>query len=106
MQNENSRMVLDLEKCRLLYDSGIFHGSSKSKTDIFRESAFIALVIKLNHILQYLDCEKKRISFKEDLIIDEDISDITDLVNWFRNAACHINSRNRNIKKNRLNIFI
>ncbi|KKK51195.1 hypothetical protein LCGC14_3117390, partial [marine sediment metagenome] len=81
---EERDLNLQLRRCVELYSSGIFQGAS-----IFTQSAFIEILIRLNDLLQFFKGKGQRIDFTDDVKKAEEITDITDLVNKLRNAACH-----------------
>ena len=57
-----------------------------------REPVFVALVIKLNEVLQILDKRGRRVNFTEDVSLADDVKDVTDLISKVRNAVCHASS--------------
>ncbi len=59
---------------------------------VFREPVFISIILKLDDLLQKFVKLGERINFKDDVSINTDISDITDLVNKVRNSAFHLSS--------------
>lgn len=61
---------------------------------LYRRSVLIEVLIHLKQLLQKAAKCNMRISFTEDVSIDEElkIKDVTDLISNFRDAACHSNS--------------
>jgi len=91
-------LISETQRCAELFNSQIF-----TKHEIFTQSAFIEILVRLNYILQELSKKNNRIIWADDVQTDQNIKDITDLVNNLRNAACHSDSprnyiSNSNIK--------
>jgi hypothetical protein len=81
-----------LERTRELIDSKMLW---KTDRDIFRQSVLIEVLILMKDLLIKSEIHlDKRISFKDDVIPDENlkITDVTDLISNFRDAACHSDS--------------
>src|SRR5262245_11345645 len=66
----------------------------KDSTELLRPSVFLEILIHLNELLQIDKSHNKRLKFKEDITGSQN-NDITDLINDFRNAACHSESKRR-----------
>jgi len=81
-------LLSEIQRCAKLFNSQIF-----IEHQIFTQSAFIEILIRLNYILQELSKNNNRIVWTDDILTDQKIKDITDLVNHLRNAACHIDSQ-------------
>lgn len=82
-EKEKFQIRQQLNRCIEIYSSGVLYGDS-----ILAQSALVEILIRFNDILQFLSSKKLRITFKDD-VGGKGISDITDLVNKLRNAACH-----------------
>ena len=80
-------LLSETQRCAELFNSQIF-----TKHQIFTQSAFIEILVRLNFILQELSKKNNRIIWADDVQTDQNIKDITDLVNNLRNAACHSDS--------------
>jgi len=80
-------LLSETQRCAELFNSQVFVNHQ-----IFTQSAFIEILIRLNYILQELSKKNNRIIWADDVQTDQNIKDITDLVNNLRNAACHSNS--------------
>jgi len=80
-------LLSETQRCAELFNSQVF-----TNHQIFTQSAFIEILVRLDYILQELSKKNKRIIWGNDVQIDQNIKDITDLVNNLRNAACHNNS--------------
>jgi len=80
-------LLLETQRCAELFNSQIF-----TKHEIFTQSAFIEILVRLNYLLQKLSKKNNRIIWADDVQTDQNIKDITDLVNNLRNAACHSDS--------------
>lgn len=78
----------ELFKKRILWDESSF----------YRKSAITEIFVLLRDLLYKSEhyCGA-RISFKDDILIDDKIKDITALIRYFRNGICHIDSENRNL---------
>jgi len=74
---------------------------STQEQHLFKESVFIEVLILLRDLLRksekYFD---KRIDFTDDVNITDNILDVNDLIKNYRDAACHIESKDRNFDKN------
>lgn len=80
-------LLSEMQRCTELFNSQVF-----TNHQIFTQSAFIEILIRLNYILQELSKKNNRIIWAYDVQTDRNIRDITDLVNNLRNAACHSDS--------------
>lgn len=80
-------LLMEAQRCTELFNSQVF-----TNHQILTQSAFIEILVRLNYILQELSKKKGRIVWADDVQTDQNIRDITDLVNNLRNAACHIDS--------------
>lgn len=80
-------LLSETQRCAELFNSKIFTDHS-----IFTQSAFIEILVRLNYILQELSKKNSRIIWNDDIQTSQNIKDITDLVNNFRNAVCHSDS--------------
>ena len=80
-------LLSETQRCAELFNSQIF-----TKHQIFTQSAFIEILVRLNYLLQELSKKNNRIIWADDVQTDQNIKDITDLVNNLRNAACHSDS--------------
>ena len=80
-------LLSETQRCAELFNSQIF-----TKHQIFTQSAFIEILVRLNYILQELRKKNNRIIWTDDVQTDKNIKDITDLINNLRNAACHSDS--------------
>ena len=61
------------------------------------QSAFVDLIICLNDLMQKARLIGLRITFSDDVVIENGIADITDLIVVIRGAACHIPSESRKV---------
>jgi len=87
-------LLYETQRCSDLFNSQVF-----IHHHIFTQSAFIELLIRLNYVLQELSKKNCRIIWNDDIETSKGIIDITDLVNYLRNAAVHSESQ-RNYVKN------
>lgn len=80
-------LLLETQRCVELFNSQVFVNHQ-----IFTQSAFIEILVRLNYVLQELGKKDSRIVWADDVQINQNVKDITDLVNNLRNAACHSDS--------------
>ncbi len=80
-------LLSETQRCAELFNSQVFVNHQ-----IFTQSAFIEILVRLNYILQELSKKNNRIIWADNVQTDQNIKDITDLVNNLRNAACHSDS--------------
>ena len=80
-------------KINSLLNCGIFE--SANSANILQSAAFIELIICLRDLLHKTEKYAKRISFTDDIIMNEYVHDITDAVTATRDACCHLNSFKR-----------
>ena len=98
MNDLQGELALEIKRCTELFNSQIFINYS-----VFTQSAFIEILIRLDYVLQKLSKQGNRINWTNDIQINQDVADVTDLVSNLRNAACHNESflnyiSNSNIK--------
>ena len=84
-------LLMETQRCAELFNSQVFT-QHLTQHQIFTQSAFIEILVRLNYILQELSKKDNRIVWADDIQTDQNIKDITDLVNNLRNAACHSDS--------------
>lgn len=80
-------LISEIHRCVGLFNSQVF-----TNHQIFTQSAFIEILVRLNYVLQELRKKNNRIVWSDDIQTVQNIKDITDLVNNLRNAACHSDS--------------
>jgi len=81
-------LSIEIQRCIDLVNTHVL-----TEHQIFSQSAFIEILIRLNYVLQKLSQKSNRVVWIDDVQTNENIVDITDLVNNLRNAACHIDSK-------------
>ena len=86
---------LELYRIKTLLNTKIIESNSP-----FAESVFIEILIRLNDLLGLLDKNGQRITFVDDVDVQGEVKDITDLVSKLRNASCHVRSGNIQIGTN------
>ncbi|BAK97381.1 hypothetical protein OBV_01830 [Oscillibacter valericigenes Sjm18-20] len=92
----------DISRIEILFRTNIFDSANINNPLSF--AAFIETVIILRDLVKKCEIEgHKRIDFTDDIIISSKIHDVTDLIEFVRNAVCHINSPNSKIGNNRIN---
>lgn len=84
---QKRNLSIEAQRCAELFNSQVF-----AQHQIFTQSAFIEILVRLNYILQELSKKNNRIIWADDVQTNQNIEDITDLVNNLRNAACHSDS--------------
>ncbi len=85
-------ITTSISRIKNLIGTGIF----KEHSNVFFNSAYIEVLILLNNLLYHANDKKNRINFTDNIIIEEKyIEDVTDLIRYFRNAACHIDAEQR-----------
>jgi len=70
------------------------------------KSAFIETMICLNDLMYKCKKYAIRISFVNDIVSMDKIKDITDLINYVRNAMCHLDSPYHKIDSNKFTFNI
>lgn len=88
LELQKRELLSETQRCAELFNSQIF-----INRQIFTQSAFIELLIRLNYVLQELRKANKRIDWTDDVQTDTSIKNITDLINNLRNAVCHSDSK-------------
>ena len=86
-------------QCLRIFQSGVFSRSGV-RSPLF-QSAVVQTLICLNDLLQKAKDEGHRISFTDHITLEPGVSDVTDLINKCRNAACHIGSKHSNFEYGR-----
>ena len=81
---------LSFRRIEQLFDSGIF--SSENARNLLQVSAFIELMICMRDLMHKCEKYATRISFTDDVLTNEYVSDATDAITAVRDACCHINS--------------
>ena len=79
--------------------SGIF--DPKNSQHPLRESAFIEMIICLRDLMEKVETYTERISFKDDLNLNDKTVDVTDSIRHVRDAICHLDSHKRHIDENK-----
>lgn len=95
-----SEIIADISRIDTLVNTGIFEPNNASNP--FTNSAFIETIILLRDLVAKCKKFSTRINFTDDVIISSNVSDVTDLIVFIRNAVCHIDSDNNNIENNRI----
>lgn len=68
----------------------------------FHDSAFIEILILLRDLMYQSEKYVQRISFIDDILLEEKIVDITDLIKYLRDALCHLDSDNHLFDKEQM----
>jgi hypothetical protein len=79
-----------IARIRALLGSGIFNPPNAGH--VLQSSAFIDLIICLRDLLYKTERYARRISFTDDILTNEYVTDVTDAVTAVRDACCHIDS--------------
>lgn len=88
LELQKRNLLMETQRCAELFNSQVF-----TNHQIFTQSAFIEILVRLNYILQELSKKNNRVVWTDDVQTDQNIKDVTDLVNNLRNAACHSDSQ-------------
>ncbi len=83
----------NIRKIEELLNCGIFE--PKSSQNILRESAFINLMICLRDLLCKVEKYGQKISFTDDIMQSDYVTDVSDAVRAVRDSCCHIDSFKR-----------
>ena len=86
-----------LQRIDSIIESKIFEPEN-SDSPLLR-SAFIELLICLRDLMYKTEKYASRVSFDEDIVKNEKISDITDVIKYVRDALCHLDSDNHYLEK-------
>jgi hypothetical protein len=73
-----------------LLSSGVFN--SNNAGNLLQQSAFIDLMICMKDLLHKTEKYAKRIDFKDDILLNNYVNDVTGAITAVRDACCHINS--------------
>jgi hypothetical protein len=92
----------------ILFDVVRFNELKESKIlddinpqNLFLFSAIIEMLIRLRDLLYKSEMVAgKKVNFKDDVIITDTVKDVTDLIKYARDAACHIESSKNIINDN------
>lgn len=88
-----------IKTCDELLKVGVFSGVYPSSVE---RSVLTLLLINLNDLLQKMDSVGHRFQATNDLLPEGRAEDVTSLINNARNAACHLNSGNHLLDKNKI----
>ena len=84
----------DIQRIETILGTGIF-SATNSENPLFA-SALTELLIRLRDLLAKSDKLAKRVSFSDDVTIKGNVSDVTNLVTFVRDALCHVDSDKHN----------
>ncbi len=85
--------IIDIQRIEQLLSCGIFQ--LKKAGNVLQQSAFIDLMICLRDLLRKVERYATRISFTDDILVNNDVRDVTDAVTVVRDACCHIDTPKR-----------
>ncbi len=91
-RDEVFEVLCALLNVKNLLKSGILWSSDNQ---IIEDAVFTQVLISLTFALLHSKIHLKKIDFKDDVILKDDIDDVTDLIQMFRNSACHQDSEFR-----------
>lgn len=80
----------NIRRIREILGSGIFN--SNNAGHLLQQSAFIDLMICLRDLMHKTERYAKRIDFKDDILTNNYVKDVTDAITAVRDACCHIDS--------------
>ena len=95
--SDENQIESDLNRIFTVLNSEIFE--LKHIHHPLRKSAFIELMICLRDLMHKCETYSKKIDFTDDIVLTNDIKDITDLIKFIRDACCHIDSKNHRFEK-------
>ena len=88
--NDEQECQVSILKINSLLSCGIF--DSANSGNILQSAAYTELIICLRDVLHKTEKYARRVSFTDDVIVNEYVHDITDAVTATRDACCHLNS--------------
>jgi len=91
--------ISNISRIEELILCGIF--DPENDGHLLQQSAFIELLIRLRDLIAKVEKYGERISFKEDVLVNKYVHDISDLIKAVRDACCHIDSHNQHIDENK-----
>lgn len=83
-------IITDTYRIGEILKTNIFSPENQQHT--LSQSAFIEVIILLRDLIQKAKKYNLKISFKDDVLITDKVQDVSDLIAFIRNAACHIES--------------
>lgn len=83
-----------ISTCREILNLPLFNGAMPQ---VLTSAAVTLLLINLNDLLQKLRSVNRTIVFADDIHPSGNATNVTELINNARNAACHLNSGNHTI---------
>ena len=92
-----SEIESNLNRIDTILGENIFDVENKKHPLV--KSAFIELLICLCDLMHKAEKFASRINFDEDVIKTEKINDITDVVEYVRDALCHLDSENHYLEE-------
>jgi len=92
-----------LHACCALMKAGMLSGVYPPEIE---RASLTFLLINLNDLLQRMETLNHRLEFSDDIHPASNASDITDLINNTRNAACHLNSGNHLLNTSKLSYCV
>jgi hypothetical protein len=81
-----------------LLNSGIFN--SPNSGHVLQQSAFIELMICMRDLMYKTEKYVARIDFKDDVLTNKYVNDVTDAITAVRDACCHIDSFKKSFDEN------
>ncbi len=79
--------------------------SEEMRNSVFVRSAFIDTLISLRALMYKTARYVKRIDFVDDVHIDGNVKDVTDLIKFVRDAVCHPDSDNHKVEGGNFSAF-
>ena len=92
----------DIDRVERILRSGIF--SIEQQENPLVISALIELLIRTRDLLAKAEKFSRRVSFKDDVVFTSKIQDVTDLIVFARDCACHIDSFKHGIDDQRIRV--
>ncbi|MBF4376217.1 hypothetical protein EAY46_24850 [Vibrio anguillarum] len=95
-----SEIESSLSRIDELLSCGIFHPNNSSH--VLMRAAFIEMLISLRDLMYKTEKFSERIDFKDDVLVEGKVKDVSDLIKYVRDALCHPDSDNHYIDKNNI----
>ena len=90
----------DIETIEKIIQTDIF--MPNNIRNVFMKSAFIEVLICLRDLMYKTERLSSRINFTDDVVITNDVQDVSDLIKYVRDALCHIESQNHFISNTKV----
>jgi hypothetical protein len=97
---DRADFIISSTRLQVLLTCGIFHRQNTGNPLL--QSALIEVLILLRDLMYKTEKYARRINFTDDVtIIKDQVEDVTSLIEYVRNALCHIHSDKHYVEKER-----